>query len=235
MEESGEASIGPFRIGPSTLLGRGAALRVLLLSSLWRLRARARAALPMAASWLHLRNTHGVLLVVVLLGLLLRKLSGARSRLALARRRQLCKSAMRYAGTYEEWVRAAKVLDRMSDQVNEADFYDVELIGSRLDELRRRREEGSLRDVVFCMRGDLVRNLGNMCNPELHKGRLEVFDIVAPHSFLSVLLQDVFLYEGCGKWLDLESIGINCLILLILHYLNICIYVGSLHFLFSTI
>ncbi|VAI23927.1 unnamed protein product [Triticum turgidum subsp. durum] len=186
MEESGEASIGPFRIGPSTLFGRGAALRVLLLSSLWRLRARARtatraalsrargAALPMAASWLHLRNTHGVLLAVVLLGLLLRKLSGARSRLALARRRQLCKSAMRYAGTYEEWVRAAKVLDRMSDQVNESDFYDVELIGSRLDELRRRREEGSLRDVVFCMRGDLVRNLGNMCNPELHKGRLEV-------------------------------------------------------------
>uniref|UniRef100_A0A453M7J3 Triacylglycerol lipase N-terminal domain-containing protein n=1 Tax=Aegilops tauschii subsp. strangulata TaxID=200361 RepID=A0A453M7J3_AEGTS len=218
MEESGEASIGPFRIGPSTLLGRGAALRVLLLSSLWRLRARARAAtsaalwrargaaLPMAASWLHLRNTHGVLLAVVLLGLLLRKLSGARSRLALARRRQLCKSAMRYAGTYEEWVRAAKVLDRMTDQVNESDFYDVELIGSRLDELRRRREEGSLRDVVFCMRGDLVRNLGNMCNPELHKGRLEVFDIIAPLIlFLSVLvLQDVFLYQGCGKWLYLE-------------------------------
>jgi TAG lipase/steryl ester hydrolase/phospholipase A2/LPA acyltransferase len=183
MEESGEASIGAFRIGPSTLLGRGAALRVLLLSSLWRLRARARAALsrargaallPVAASWLHLRNTHGVLLLAVLLALLLRKLSGARSRLALARRRRLCKSTMQYAGTYEEWVRAAKVLDRLSGQVNEADLYDEELIRSRLDELRRRREEGSLRDVVFCMRGDLVRNLGNMCNPELHKGRLEV-------------------------------------------------------------
>uniref|UniRef100_A0ACD5WGC0 Uncharacterized protein n=1 Tax=Avena sativa TaxID=4498 RepID=A0ACD5WGC0_AVESA len=182
MEDSGEASIGAFRIGPSTLLGRGAALRVLLLSSLWRLRARARAALslargaalPVAASWLHLRNTHGVLLVAVLLALLLRKLSGARSRVALARRRRVCKIAMRYAGTYEEWVRAAKVLDRLSGQVNESDLYDEELIRSRLQELRRRREEGSLRDVVFCMRGDLVRNLGNMCNPELHKGRLEV-------------------------------------------------------------
>ena len=188
MEESGEASIGPFRIGPSTLLGRGAALRVLLLSSLWRLRARARAAvsrvrvaalLPVAASWLHLRNTHVVLLLAVLFALLLRKLSGARSRVALARRRALCKSTMRYAGTYEEWVRAAKVLDRLSGQVNEADLYDEELIRSRLEELRRRREEGSLRDVVFCMRGDLVRNLGNMCNPELHKGRLQVFDMMA--------------------------------------------------------
>lgn len=97
-----------------------------------------------------------------------------RSRAALARRRLQCKKAMRYAASYEEWARAAKVLDKMSEQVSESDFYDEELIRNRLEELRRRREEGSLRDVVFCMRGDLVRNLGNMCNPELHKGRLEV-------------------------------------------------------------
>ncbi|CAN6297314.1 unnamed protein product [Urochloa humidicola] len=182
MDESGEASVGAFRIGPSTLLGRGVALRVLLFSSLWRLRARAYAAIsrvrsttvPAVASWLHLRNTHGVLLMVVLFALFLRKLSGARSRAALARRRRLCEKAMRHAGTYDEWARAAKVLDKMSEQVHEADFYDEELIRSRLEELRRRREDGSLRDVVFCMRGDLMRNLGNMCNPELHKGRLEV-------------------------------------------------------------
>ncbi|XP_062214224.1 triacylglycerol lipase SDP1-like [Phragmites australis] len=182
MDESGEASVGAFRIGPSTLLGRGVALRVLLFSSLWRMRARAYAAisrvrsttLPVVASWLHLRNTHGVLLMVVLFALFLRKLSGARSRAALARRRWLCEKIMRRAATYEEWARAAKVLDKMSEQVHEADFYDEELIRNRLEELRRRREEGSLQDVVFCMRGDLVRNLGNMCNPELHKGRLEV-------------------------------------------------------------
>ncbi|EER90663.1 triacylglycerol lipase SDP1 [Sorghum bicolor] len=182
MDESGEASVGSFRIGPSTLLGRGVALRVLLFSSLWRLRARAYAAisrvrsavLPVAASWLHLRNTHGVLLMVVLFALSLRKLSGARSRAALARRRRQYEKAMLHAGTYEVWARAANVLDKMSDQVHEADFYDEELIRNRLEDLRRRREDGSLRDVVFCMRGDLVRNLGNMCNPELHKGRLEV-------------------------------------------------------------
>ncbi|TVU44448.1 hypothetical protein EJB05_03891 [Eragrostis curvula] len=182
MEDSGEASIGPFRIGPSTLLGRGVALRVLLFSYLWRLRARASAAisrvrnttLPVLTSWLHLRNTHGLLLVFVLFGLSLRKLSGVRSLAALARRRRLLEKIMRHASTYEEWARAAKVLDRMSEQVNEAYFYDDDLIRNRLEELRRRREEGSLRDVVFCMRGDLVRNLGNMCNPELHKGRLEV-------------------------------------------------------------
>ncbi|NP_001170408.1 putative phospholipase, patatin family protein [Zea mays] len=125
MDESGEASVGSFRIGPSTLLGRGVALRVLLFSSLWRLRACAYAAisrvrgaaLPVAASWLHLRNTHGVLLMVVLFALFLRKLSGARSRAALARRRRQYEKAMLRAGTYEVWARAAKVLDRMSEQV----------------------------------------------------------------------------------------------------------------------
>lgn len=96
---------------------------------------------------------------------------------------------MRYAASYEEWARAAKVLDKMSEQVSESDFYDEELIRNRLEELRRRREEGSLRDVVFCMRGDLVRNLGNMCNPELHKGRLEVISkpsLVLVHAIILV-------------------------------------------------
>ena len=48
MDESSEASVGgAFRIGPSTLLGRGVALRVLLFGSLWRrLRARARVVEP---------------------------------------------------------------------------------------------------------------------------------------------------------------------------------------------
>ncbi|KAL0359593.1 UNVERIFIED_CONTAM: Triacylglycerol lipase SDP1 [Sesamum angustifolium] len=59
-------------------------------------------------------------------------------------------------------------------RMNEADLYDVELVRNKLQELRHRRQEGSLRDIIFCMRADLVRNLGNMCNPELHKGRLQV-------------------------------------------------------------
>lgn len=94
VRESGEASVGSFRIGSSMLLGRGVTLRVLLFSSLWRLRARAyaaiscvrSAALPMAASWLCLRNTHVLLLMAVLFALFLQKLSGARSRATLTRR-----------------------------------------------------------------------------------------------------------------------------------------------------
>ncbi|PNY05309.1 triacylglycerol lipase SDP1-like protein [Trifolium pratense] len=81
---------------------------------------------------------------------------------------------MRTALTYEEWAHASKMLDKETPKMNESNFYDVELVRNKLEELRHRRQEGCLRDIIFCMRADLVRNLGNMCNPELHKGRLHV-------------------------------------------------------------
>lgn len=84
---------------------------------------------------------------------------------------------MRSALTYEEWAHAARMLERENAAAvgtSEFDLYDEELVRNKLQELRLRREEGSLRDIVFCMRADLVRNLGNMCSPQLHKGRLQV-------------------------------------------------------------
>lgn len=81
---------------------------------------------------------------------------------------------MRNALSYEEWVHAAKMLEKESPKLNESNLYDEELVRNKLQELCHRRQDGSLRDIIFCMRADLVRNLGNMCNPELHKGRLQV-------------------------------------------------------------
>lgn len=83
---------------------------------------------------------------------------------------------MRAAVTYEEWAHAARMLDRENAArgASKCDLYDEEIVRNKLQELRQRREEGSLRDIVFCMRADLLRNLGDMCNPQLHKGRLQV-------------------------------------------------------------
>uniref|UniRef100_A0A0D9V5Z6 PNPLA domain-containing protein n=1 Tax=Leersia perrieri TaxID=77586 RepID=A0A0D9V5Z6_9ORYZ len=98
-----------------------------------------------------------------------------------AYRRKFWRNMMRAALTYEEWAHAARMLDRETTAAaprragaTDADLYDEELVRNKLRELRHRRQEGSLRDIVFCMRADLLRNLGNMCNPELHKGRLQV-------------------------------------------------------------
>ncbi|KAB8083627.1 hypothetical protein EE612_005888, partial [Oryza sativa] len=183
---SSEAPVGVFAIGPSTALGRALALRVLLCGSLGRLRHRLaaalRAALPVAAGWLHPRdNTRGILLAVCAVALLLRVRgrgggrAGVRARVQSAYRRKFWRNMMRAALTYEEWAHAARMLDRETPRrATDADLYDEELVRNKLRELRHRRQEGSLRDIVFCMRADLLRNLGNMCNSELHKGRLQV-------------------------------------------------------------
>ncbi|KAK8453713.1 hypothetical protein SEVIR_5G330800v4 [Setaria viridis] len=179
-----EAPVGAFAIGPSTALGRAVALRVLLCGSAARLRHRLaaalRAVLPVAAAWLHPRdNTRGILLAVCAVALLLRGRrgrAGLRARVQSAYRRKFWRNMMRAALTYEEWAHAARMLEREAAprRASDADLYDEELVRNKLRELRHRRQEGSLRDIVFCMRADLLRNLGNMCNPELHKGRLQV-------------------------------------------------------------
>nr|CAD1821956.1 unnamed protein product [Ananas comosus var. bracteatus] len=138
-----------------------------------RVRGAPRA--PLRRALVPPRNTQGILAVVTLIAFLLRRFTSVRTRAESAYRRTFWRNMMRSALTYEEWSHAAKMLDRETPhKASEGELYDEELVRNKLDELRRRREEGSLRDIVFCMRADLLRNLGNMCNPELHKGRLQV-------------------------------------------------------------
>jgi TAG lipase/steryl ester hydrolase/phospholipase A2/LPA acyltransferase len=182
---SNEATVDLFPIGPSGILGRTIAFRVLFCKSISHLRYQICIVLlnvfhrfkkfwgPII-SWLHPRNPQGILALMTILAFLLKRYSNVKVRAELAYRRKFWRNMMRTALTYEEWAHAAKMLDKETQKMNESNFYDVELVRNKLEELRHRRQEGCLRDIIFCMRADLVRNLGNMCNPELHKGRLHV-------------------------------------------------------------
>lgn len=59
--------------------------------------------------------------------------------------------------------------------------YDVELVQARFHELQKRRQEGCVEDMMFALRTDLIRNLGNMCNPELHKDRLHTPPLISEY------------------------------------------------------
>ncbi|KAI7732355.1 hypothetical protein M8C21_010089 [Ambrosia artemisiifolia] len=189
MDISSEAAIDRFLIGPSTILGRTIAFRVLFCKSVDQLRHqivhmllyyfhRLRTYVSVIGtpviSWLHPRNPQGILLLVTLIAFLLNRYTNVKTKAKMAYRRKFWRNMMRAAVTYEEWAHAAKMLDKESPKLNESDLYDEELVRNKLQELRHRREECSLRDIIFCMRADLIRNLGNMCNPELHKGRHQV-------------------------------------------------------------
>ncbi|KAL4370612.1 triacylglycerol lipase SDP1 [Arachis duranensis] len=182
---SNEARVDRFRIGPSGILGRTVAYRVLFCKSMSELRHRIvhvllhlifrfKGFFAPILSWFHPRNPQGILTMMTILAFLLKRYTNVRASAELVYRRKFWRNMMRSALTYEEWAHAAKMLDKATQKMNESDLYDVELVRNKLQELRHRRQEGSLRDIIFCMRADLIRNLGNMCNPELHKGRLHV-------------------------------------------------------------
>ncbi|XP_043724492.1 triacylglycerol lipase SDP1-like isoform X2 [Telopea speciosissima] len=185
MDISNEARVDQFSIGPYTIIGRTIAFRLLFCKSLshvrqqvfhvlWSIACQLKGYVMPVISWFHPQNPQGILAMITVMAFLLNRYTNVKSRAELAYRRKFWKNMMRSALTYEEWAHAAKMLDKETPKMNESDLYDEELVRNKLQELWHRRQEGSLRDIIFCMRADLVRNLGNMCNPELHKGRLQV-------------------------------------------------------------
>ncbi|XP_042478204.1 triacylglycerol lipase SDP1-like [Macadamia integrifolia] len=185
MDISNEVSVAPFSIGPFSIIGRTIAFKILLFKTLSQFRKEISVVIknylrqfrdyvmPLI-SWLHPKNPQGILAMVTLVAFLLKRYTNVKQKAELAYRRKFWRNMMRTALTYEEWAHAAKMHDKETPKMNESDLYDEELVRNKLQELQHRRQEGSLRDIVFWMRADLVRNLGNMCNPELHKGRLQV-------------------------------------------------------------
>ncbi|GJZ00317.1 triacylglycerol lipase SDP1 [Tanacetum coccineum] len=189
MDISNDAAVDRFSIGPSTVFGRTVAFRVLFCKSMghfrhqvvqmmlyyfYRIRTSVSDIASPVISWLHPRNPQGILLLVTLIAFLLKRYTNVKVKAEMAYKRKFWRNMMRAALTYEEWAHAAKMLDKETPKLNEHDLYDEELVRNKLQELRHRRQECSLRDIIFCMRADLIRNLGNMCNPELHKGRHQV-------------------------------------------------------------
>ncbi|GMH28336.1 hypothetical protein Nepgr_030179 [Nepenthes gracilis] len=185
MDISNEATVDSFPIGPFSIVGRTIAFRILFCKSMSHFgRQILHILLKFVCifkdfvapifSWFHPRNPQGILTMVIIIAFVLKRYVNVKVRAEMAYRRKFWRNMMRSALTYEEWAHAAKMLEKETPKMNEADHYDVELVRNKLQELRHRRQEGSLRDIMFCMRADLIRNLGNMCNPELHKGRLQV-------------------------------------------------------------
>lgn len=89
---------------------------------------------------------------------------------------------LRASTTYSEWTNAALALEAHKGKAKDAErswkretsLYDRELLRSRLAHLRETRERGDVSEMVFTLRADLLRNLGNMASTKLHEHRLTV-------------------------------------------------------------
>eukprot|EP00191_Tetraselmis_sp_GSL018_P021195 CAMPEP_0177585320 /NCGR_PEP_ID=MMETSP0419_2-20121207/4418_1 /TAXON_ID=582737 /ORGANISM="Tetraselmis sp., Strain GSL018" /LENGTH=792 /DNA_ID=CAMNT_0019075021 /DNA_START=442 /DNA_END=2820 /DNA_ORIENTATION=+ len=94
-------------------------------------------------------------------------------------RRRLLR-AMRSASTYKEWSEAATCLDELERSMmsgckleearrQELRLYDAGLLEQHRRQLQQVRADGDVHQMMFALRADLLRNLGNMANSRLHK------------------------------------------------------------------
>lgn len=60
-------------------------------------------------------------------------------------------------------------IDRMRQWRADTRLYDRRLLQTRLAHLRDVLDRGDIREIVFAVRVDLLRNLGNITNSELHE------------------------------------------------------------------
>ncbi len=85
------------------------------------------------------------------------------------------------AVTYDEWAYAASMLKRGDEAAGYSDggaFYDESFVRGKLSELQLSRTEGDINCMLFSLQSILSRDLGNMCNPELHRGRQQIPPLV---------------------------------------------------------
>nr|CAD1829603.1 unnamed protein product [Ananas comosus var. bracteatus] len=147
MEIANKATLNPFFFaGSSTLLGRAVAVR----------------------------ERAGILAAAALVALLLRRIAGARARAAAACRRGFWREAMRSALSYEEWAHAAKMLDA---ETRRGRARAISTTRSWCGASSPSCGGGGRRFVEGCGVSYALRfdpEFGNMCNPELHRGRLQV-------------------------------------------------------------
>jgi TAG lipase/steryl ester hydrolase/phospholipase A2/LPA acyltransferase len=180
-----------------TLPARRALALALLAGRSWQSLARAlvaaafaaagRAAAPVTTPWLRsrpgsaavLRRWHVALVAAV---------AGYYGRRALAEatdrargdygRRKALRADMHEAATYADWSLAATKLDcadgtspaaALARWRAETRVYDRRLLTSRLDHLRSVRARGDTAEMMFALRTDLLRNLGNMASAAVHE------------------------------------------------------------------
>lgn len=94
-----------------------------------------------------------------------------------AQRRHLV-SIMENAQSYEEWVTAARSLEVLQGPKRDVldQLYDRQLIQQRLAYLQsvRQAKGQDAAELAFALRSDLLRNLGNVASPAVHRATLSV-------------------------------------------------------------
>ena len=80
---------------------------------------------------------------------------------------------MQLVKDYKEWESYAKLLDHLEENNEwkfklESNDYDYLRLEKRRQMMKQLRKSDNIQTLAHCLRQDLVKNIGNMSNPELY-------------------------------------------------------------------
>jgi|TARA_B110000285_G_scaffold212913_1_gene256833 TAG lipase / steryl ester hydrolase / phospholipase A2 / LPA acyltransferase len=80
---------------------------------------------------------------------------------------------MAHVESYNDYLILGSILDKLQGkdkwkETKESHLYDWERIESRLTNMRALRESNDIQGLVHCLRQDLQKNIGGICNPCLY-------------------------------------------------------------------
>lgn len=79
-----------------------------------------------------------------------------------------CYERMKHAGSYAEWREFAEQLDKLDHALGgdglriPESLFDRRLLQQKLSHLQRVRENGNVKEMMFALRTDLIRNVANI-------------------------------------------------------------------------
>jgi TAG lipase / steryl ester hydrolase / phospholipase A2 / LPA acyltransferase len=74
---------------------------------------------------------------------------------------------------YKSWMQLARILDQLEGLLSwkltsETNLYDWKKIEMRYKYMKHLRKSNNHNKLMDCLRQDLVKNIGNICTPELY-------------------------------------------------------------------
>jgi len=130
------------------------------------------------------------------------------SRSPVAREKRRLSKVMETTKIYREWAEAASALDDLDMATmprtkleelrrHESRLYDTKLLEQHRSHLENARREGDMQKMMFSLRADLLRNLGNMTNSKLHERRPIVPGPIKSYiDEVAACLRTITTYEG---------------------------------------
>lgn len=92
---------------------------------------------------------------------------------------------MKQVSSYAEWQSLAHQLDKLGNaeklkdgRMNSEKLFDRQLLQGKLSHLRRVRHMGNVREIMFALRTDLLRNVANIAKSQLHEYYLDAPQLI---------------------------------------------------------